>query len=78
MFNGDIICRSKHGHGATFVFIVALSNDDLIGQKNGSSCDRIQNPIKKDYEKIELNRSDTFKKQESELSNVCELKPSFT
>ena len=54
MFDGDIICRSQHGHGSNFIFVVAIS-EDIDGElDNGISSDRIMNPDKKDYEKIEI------------------------
>ena len=51
MFDGDIICHSKHGHGSKFIFIVAIG-EQSNWKGNKISSDRILNPNKKDYEKI--------------------------
>ena len=53
MFDGDIICRSKHGNGSKFIFIVAIS-EQSNWKENIISNNRILNPDKKDYEKIEI------------------------
>ena len=53
MFDGEIICRSRHGYGSNFIFIVAISEQGDMNV-NSISSDRILNPVKKDYEKIEI------------------------
>jgi len=53
LFDGDIICRSKQGQGTTFTFIVALGKkSNEVTHDIGSQ--RILNPVKKFYEKIDL------------------------
>ena len=31
MFDGEIVCQSKLGHGANFIFLMALDNENLLG-----------------------------------------------
>lgn len=54
MFDGDIICQSQKGHGATFIFILAMGLEDSNSKNVSEASNRIQNPVKKQYEKIEL------------------------
>ena len=47
MFDGDIVCHSKKGHGANFIFILALGDNNNNQNGNNTFSDRILNPIKK-------------------------------
>ena len=52
MFNGDIICNSKEGIGSNFIFIVPLSNNEIILVDDKLRNHRIINPIEKPYSKL--------------------------
>ena len=53
MFNGEIICRSEYGKGSNFIFLVALGlGPNAIMSENATS--RIRNPLKKNYQKIDV------------------------
>ena len=71
MFDGDIICRSKPGHGSNFVFIVALgngSNNNDNGSGNLSSGGRIMNPIQRQYQKFGFSSLAEIDENDSEYS----------
>lgn len=67
MFDGDIICRSTQGEGTTFTFIVALGKkSNEVTHDIGSQ--RILNPVKKFYEKIDLTTSGTGQTDDGEIN----------
>ena len=53
MFDGEIICKSEVGKGTNFIFIVSLTDDEII-EGQDSSNNRFMNPIQKEYEKIRI------------------------
>lgn len=55
MFQGDIVCRSKLGYGSNFIFVVALGSESMDGLSNNLVYNnRILNPVKKQYQKIDI------------------------
>ena len=74
MFDGEIICRSQKGDGATFIFIVALGDNESSSQIGDSLHGRIQNPIKKDYEKIELHNYKTNLRGDTNIKKMPSLR----
>ena len=49
---GDIICRSEFGVGTNFIFLVGLGREN--GDGNKILPKRILNPIKREYEKLNM------------------------
>lgn len=67
LFDGDIICRSTQGEGTTFTFIVALGKkSNEVTHDIGSQ--RILNPVKKFYEKIDLTTTGTGQTDDGEIN----------
>lgn len=54
MFDGDIVCHSQYGKGTNFIFLMALAADQVDNLHDVTSNNRILNPIKKEYKKIEI------------------------
>lgn len=59
MFDGEMICRSKKGHGSNFVFIMAI-DENIDTFKDNLELDRILNPVYKEYDKIEIDIKKTY------------------